>query len=181
MWQFSSTIKGTDWGTGREDAGDIDMWNGTLDELKQFLKGGGEEDPEVPMDKVLVDIAQLEQVKKDVEAYRSAFAQFKTIFGELEEVGEKLTADIDTLIRTSESPESPDVPVPPNDTYITLFGLNVRSSPEVADNKVGTIGAGEVVTILDYDMKANGDLWGKIGVNQWIALRYNGQELAKEE
>ena len=186
MWQFSYTIKGTDYGLGRPDEGDIDMFNGTLDEMKELLNGGGGETPEVPMDKILVDTIQLEQVKKDVEVYRLLFDEFKAMVGRLEESGEKLTADVDTLIRTATIPVPPVIPpvippvVPEKDLWKTLFGLNVRKEPKIADNKVGVVAANTVLEILQYDNKTNGDIWGKIGVNQWIALKYGGQMLTKE-
>ena len=184
IWQFSSTIKGTDWGTGREDAGDINMYNGTLEDMIELLAGGGGGTPEIPMTKVLVETAQLEQVRKDVEAYRLIFSEFKVMVNRLEEVGEGLTADIDTLIRNASNPDIEPEPEPPikpeKDMWRTLHGLNVRKQPYVADNKVGVISSGQLVEILKYDNKANGDVWGMIGVNQWIALNYNNQALAKE-
>jgi len=184
MWQFSFTIKGTDWGTSRPAEGDIDMYNGTLAEMKEYIRGEGNT-PEIPMDKRLVDTAQLEQLRKDVEAYRLLFNDFKVAVERLEEIGEKLTADIDTLIRTSENPDLPIEPVEPiepeseNDKWKLLFGLNIRKAPYIADNKVGAIGAGEVVEVFDYATNNNG-LWGKIGVNQWIALEYQSNILAEE-
>lgn len=185
IWQFSSTIKGTDWGTGREDAGDIDMFNGTLDDMREFLAGGEGETPEIPMDKVLVSAEQLSKVKQDVEAYRLTVNEFLVWVGRLEEMGEKLTADVDTLIRGATNPEvpvepPPPPPPPPKDLWKTLYGLNVRSTATVADNKVGVVAAGTTVEILKRDNKTNGDIWGKIGTSQWIALKYNGQMLAKE-
>jgi len=182
MWQFSSTIKGTDWGTGREDAGDINMWNGTIEEMREFLNGGGGEIPEVPMDKVLVETAQLAKVRKDVEAYRLTVSEFLVWVGRLEEMGEKLTADIDTLIRGASSPEvnpEPEPPVePPKDMWKSLVGLNIRKQPYIADNKVGAMPAGTTFEVLEIENKTNGDKWGRIGVNQWIALHYNGNIFA---
>jgi len=184
MWQFSSTIKGTDWGTGREDAGDIDMWNGTLADMKAFLEKDEVVEPEVPMDKVLVNIDKLAQVRKDVEAYRLVFDEFKVMVGRLEEMGEKLTADIDALMQTIENPDCPDIdpdpPIDEIDEWKTKFGLNVRSTPVVADNKVGGISAGTVVQVLEYDNKANGDIWGRIGDSEWIALYYQGTDFAEK-
>ena len=133
------------------------------------------------MDKLLVDSAQLIQVKEDVENYRLFFGKFRTKFAGLEEMGEQLTANVDTLIRNAENPEFPVDPVEPKkDMWVTLYGLNIRSSPEVGDNKVDVISGGEVIEILRFELKANGDLWGKISLHRWIALKYQGNYLAEE-
>ena len=60
-----------------------------------------------------------------------------------------------------------------------MTGLNVRSAPHVGDNKVGTISINTVVDILEYDSKANGDLWGRF-VDGWIALKHSGNIYAKK-
>ena len=173
LWQFSSTIRGTDWGTGREDAGCIDMFNGTLKEMKEFLSGGGGgEIPEVPMNKVLVNTALLQQVKKDVDNYRLTFEEFKVWVNRLEQMGNKLTADVDSLMRTIESPEDPVIL--PKDLWIANVGLNIRKLPSVSADRVGSLQVGTVVEVLEYDNKDNGDIWGKIGTARWIALKYGG-------
>jgi len=182
MWQFSFTIKGTDYGTARPDSGDIDMFNGSLEDMIELLAGGGGGTPEIPMNKLLVETAQLEQVRKDVEAYRLIFSEFKVMVNRLEEMGEKLTADIDTLIRNASNPEVEPDPVPPvepeKDMWKNLVGLNIRSAPYVADNKVGSMKVDTVFEVLEIDNKSNGDKWGKIGTGKWVALEYQGNIFA---
>lgn len=184
IWQFSHTIKGTDWGTSRVDAGDIDIYNGTLEEMKEFLNGGGGETPEVPMTKMLVDTEKLNQVRKDVDAYRLLQAEFDAMYLKITEMGEKLTSDIDSLIRTATNPdvepEPEPEPEPEYDVWKTLVSLNVRSTPQVAaDNKIGSVASGTLINVYEYKDEPNGTKWGRFDAG-WCALHYYQNEYAKK-
>jgi hypothetical protein len=57
-------------------------------------------------------------------------------------------------------------------------GLNVRSGPEIHYPIIDALLKGERVKVYKIE-KVNEDEWGRIGIDQWIALRYRGEELAK--
>ena len=180
MWQFSYTLKGTDWGLGRPDAGLGDMFNGSVDDLRKLLEEGDE--PVTPIeDKVLVDTALLAQVEADTKEYKKAQDEFTVVAKKLQEAGDKLTANVNNLLKTVENPDDPVDPVEPEpevDKWTTLVGLNVRSEPYVADNKVNAVIAGVIVNVYRYDEKDNDDLWGLIDTG-WIALTYQGYTYAE--
>ena len=66
--------------------------------------------------------------------------------------------------------------------FKTNFTLNVRKSPIVADNKVGTIPAGTIVNISDFEGR---DVWGEIADGQFkgnfIAVDVNDTKYLNKE
>lgn len=174
MWQFSYTIKGTDWGLGRPGSGDIDMFNGSVEELhKRFLEDDDNDTPEIPMDKTLVDTTQLVKVDTDKKDVRKTLSEFRAAMALFEDSVEKLNASVDTLIRTSQTPEEPEEPE--HILYKSLYNLNIRSAPAIADNKVGSMLSGNTFEVFETTEKTNGNIWGRMAEG-WVALKYNGIE-----
>lgn len=171
IWQYSFTLDGPDWGVG-SDRLDGNIYNGTFEEMKKFLKG--ENTPMPTEDKVLVKHSVLEEVEKDTQEYTDLQKKFKTIADQLEDAGEKLTAEINHLVSTAEDPNPPEE----KDIWRTLVGLNVRSEPYVNDNKIGSIASGTKVEVLEYNSN-NNNRWGRTKQG-WIALHYNGNSYAEK-
>jgi len=178
LWQWTYTLKGTDWGLGRPDVGLGDMFNGNVADMRKFLEG---EEGEIvpPKDKVLVNTALLEEVKLDSVEYKKVQKEFLVVSNKLQDAGDKLTANVNNLIKTIENPVPCDDEPEESDLWLTLTGLNIRSAPYVADNKTGSVIANTEVRVLKYDTKANGDMWGQIDTG-WIALKYQGNIYARQ-
>lgn len=51
--------------------------------------------------------------------------------------------------------------------------LNIRSAPEIGDNRIGSYQNGAVVSILEIHTDPAGNIWGRSELG-WIALRYGG-------
>ncbi len=61
---------------------------------------------------------------------------------------------------------------------ISPAGLNVRSDKDVGYPIVGVLMNGERIRVYKRE-KIGDDEWGRIGVNQWIAIKYQGEILAR--
>ena len=57
-------------------------------------------------------------------------------------------------------------------------GLNVRSGPDISYPIVDALLTGAIAKVY-VQKKVGEDSWGRIGIDQWIALNYQGEELAK--
>jgi hypothetical protein len=74
-----------------------------------------------------------------------------------------------------ETPES--FPALPK-VKVTVVALNIRRGPGIDNPIIGLLQNGEVVDVIEM-LKLSGDRWLRIGHEQYIALRYNGEYLAK--
>lgn len=72
--------------------------------------------------------------------------------------------------------EISDTRVVPIKKVIGSSGLNVRKLPSVTSTVVDWVGKGAKLALLDTVVR-NGEIWHRVGVNQWCAELYNGIRL----
>ena len=72
----------------------------------------------------------------------------------------------------------PPVPVPSTELQMEVMepALNIRTGPGIKFPVIGTLKQGDVVSVIDLD---GYEVWVKIKEGQWVAARYNGQDLLK--
>jgi hypothetical protein len=63
---------------------------------------------------------------------------------------------------------------------ISPSGLNVRSGSGVSNPIVDVLLEDDLVKVFKRK-KVNEDEWGRIGIDQWIAIRFDGERLAKKK
>lgn len=68
-----------------------------------------------------------------------------------------------------------------HETYEVVHphGLNVRSGPDISYPIVDTLLSGQKIKVYATKDAAE-DIWGRIGIGQWVAIKYQGEELAKK-
>jgi hypothetical protein len=64
-----------------------------------------------------------------------------------------------------------------NQVKVTAVALNIRRGPGTENPIVGLLQNGEVVDVIEK-MEMSGDIWLRIGHEQFIAILYNGEPLA---
>jgi hypothetical protein len=103
----------------------------------------------------------------DLNVWHSTLEELHTFFG----------FNPDTTTPTPDTipipTEPPIVVVTDPNIVTTIFGLNIRTDSSITANKVGFLGAGTKVTILEYRKISETEIWAKI-VNGWIALKFGG-------
>ena len=75
--------------------------------------------------------------------------------------------------RVEEPTEIPELPK----AKVTAVALNIRRGPGTDNSIVGLLQHGEVVDVIEKS-KVSGDIWLRIGHEQYIAMRYNDNYLA---
>lgn len=80
--------------------------------------------------------------------------------------------------------EPPPPPPPPERTTFPVYkirttvNLNYRSEPRVSATRLGKLPVRSEVYALDEQQDADGNIWVRIGYNQWCARVYNGNVYA---
>jgi len=61
---------------------------------------------------------------------------------------------------------------------VSIRGKNIRNEPSISGKDIGDLAPGSIRQVYEI-METEGNVWGRIGANRWMALVYNNRLLAE--
>jgi hypothetical protein len=95
----------------------------------------------------------------------------------LEYQGFEVDGDLDVIIIDMRKGEADE---PTKHEFVrALLSYNIRKTPNLISSPIGTFYDGTVAEALDAHQNPNGDIWIRIGYNQWVAYEFNGRRFCE--